>query len=95
MSAFWLNACAVAMVIAGQGGGGLTGVPAAIVHVVYLPSRLWGVPREEWFSPSLLGPFVFNVAVWGALGTLVGIVHVALTSPATGAAQQGDEADER
>jgi hypothetical protein len=80
MSAFWLNACAVAIVIGGQGGNGPVGLPAAIIHLAYLPSRLWGVPQDQWFSPSLLAPFIFNVAVWAALGTLLGLAHAAVTT---------------
>jgi hypothetical protein len=77
MAAFWLNACAVGLVIAGSGGPA-QGLLAGVVHLAYLPSQLLGLPQEQWFYPSLQGPSTFNVGVWAAVGAIVAGVGMGL-----------------
>ncbi len=71
----WLNGCAVVLVAAGNGNPGLGRPLAAVVHLAYLPSRMWGIPQEEWFDPNLFGPILLNVAGWVSLVMLVAALH--------------------
>jgi hypothetical protein len=86
--------CAVMMVAGGSGGPGLAAPIAAFVNLAYLPALLFGVPRERWFYPDLLTPFLINVAVWTLVGLGLGAVLWSRVIRGTRtAAEQQDEAD--
>ena len=80
LASAWLNGCAVLLVVSGSGGGPLPTPFATVVHVAYLPARLYGIPQERWFYPSLFAPLLLNGVAWFSLGVLIATAHHAIAT---------------
>ncbi len=68
MGGFWLSMIAVLAILAAGG-------PALVIETAYWPSRLTGVPPDQYANPDLVRPIVRNILGWTLASEMIGVAH--------------------